>query len=113
MADALRVFAEVTKYSVDMLDPDMEMEADLGIDTVKRATISLLGEKYLLDREAGLQLSNYPTIRHLVDLIYQHSANVSGGQVSGVSPSRLPPGDLASLGPRRKAADLKATHLAK
>jgi len=41
----LKVISEITKYPVEMLDMNMEMEADLGIDTVKQATIfSILGE---------------------------------------------------------------------
>ncbi len=89
LADALRVFAEVTKYSVDMLDPDMEMEADLGIDTVKQATIlAMLGEKYELERDATVQLSNYPTIRHLVDLIYERGAAVARTDPPPTAPER-------------------------
>ena len=46
-SDVLGIISEVTKYPVEMLEKDMEMEADLGIDTVKQATIfSLIGEKY-------------------------------------------------------------------
>ena len=76
-ADTLKVFSEVTKYPEDMLELDMEMEADLGIDTVKQATIlSILGEKYMLERDEGMQLSNYPTIGHIVDLIYDKAGTV-------------------------------------
>ena len=38
-SDVLGIISEVTKYPVEMLEKDMEMEADLGIDTVKQATI--------------------------------------------------------------------------
>lgn len=77
-ADVLKVFSEVTKYPEDMLELDMEMEADLGIDTVKQATIlSILGEKYMLERDEGMQLSNYPTIGHIVDLIYEKAGSAT------------------------------------
>jgi 3-oxoacyl-(acyl-carrier-protein) synthase/NAD(P)-dependent dehydrogenase (short-subunit alcohol dehydrogenase family)/acyl carrier protein len=76
-AETLRVFAEVTKYPEDMLELDMEMEADLGIDTVKQATIlSILGETYQLERDEDLQLSDYPTIGHIVDLVYERGRGV-------------------------------------
>ncbi|MCU0489446.1 MAG: acyltransferase domain-containing protein [Anaerolineales bacterium] len=39
VVDTLKLFSEVTKYPEEMLELDMEMEADLGIDTVKQATI--------------------------------------------------------------------------
>lgn len=81
--ETLKIFSEVTKYPQDMLELDMNMEADLGIDTVKQATIlSILGEKYGLERQPGMQLSKYPTIRALVDLIYEQGAFVSGGERS-------------------------------
>ena len=81
--DTLQVFSEVTQYPEDMLELDMEMEADLGIDTVKQATIlAILGEKYMLEREEGMQLSNYPTIGHIIDLIYEKAgtAEMSPGE---------------------------------
>jgi len=70
--EVIEVFSEVTKYPEDMLELDMEMEADLGIDTVKQATIlSMLGEKYHMERDDNLILSDYPTIGHILDLVYQ------------------------------------------
>ena len=76
-AETLKVFSEVTKYPEDMLELGMEMEADLGIDTVKQATIlSVLGEKYRMERDESIQLSNYPTIGHIVDLVYERAGGV-------------------------------------
>ncbi len=97
-ADTLKVFSEVTKYPEDMLELDMEMEADLGIDTVKQATIlSILGEKYMLEREEGMQLSNYPTIGHIVDLIYEKAgtAQIPVGQIDNLPTE--PVGQVTSL----------------
>lgn len=83
-AETLQVFFEVTKYPEDMLDLDMEMEADLGIDTVKQATIlSILGEKYMVPQDDSMQLSQLPTIGHVVDLFYEKAQN------GGVMPSEL------------------------
>ena len=76
--ETLKVFSEVTKYPEDMLDLDMEMEADLGIDTVKQATIlSILGEKYMIPQDDSMQLSQLPTIGHIVDLFYEKSQDGS------------------------------------
>lgn len=66
----LTIYSEVTKYPKEMLDLSMELEADLGVDTVKQATIfGMIAEKFNLSPEGSLQLSNYPTIGHMVDLI--------------------------------------------
>lgn len=74
--EVLKVISEISKYPTDMLDLDMEMEADLGIDTVKQATIiSTLWEKYKLNRDDGQNISNYPTIGQVVELIYSKLKN--------------------------------------
>lgn len=70
-SEVLNVISEISKYPTDMLDLDMEMEADLGIDTVKQATIiSILWERYALKREEGQSITNYPTIGQVINLIY-------------------------------------------
>ncbi len=70
-SEVLNVISEISKYPTDMLDLDMEMEADLGIDTVKQATIiSILWDKYAIKREEGQSITNYPTIGQVIDLIY-------------------------------------------
>ncbi|MBN1481879.1 SDR family NAD(P)-dependent oxidoreductase [candidate division KSB1 bacterium] len=94
-AETLKVFSEVTKYPEDMLDLDMEMEADLGIDTVKQATIlSILGEKYRVPQDDSMQLSQLPTIGHVVDLFYDKAR--SGAALS--LPPVMPEADITSSG---------------
>ncbi len=68
--EILEIYSEITKYPKDMLEPSMELEADLGIDTVKQATIySILTDKYKLALSDGQALSNYPTIGHIINLV--------------------------------------------
>lgn len=68
--EVLKIYSEITKYPVEMLDTEMELEADLGIDTVKQATIfSMLSERFGLKYDGSIALSNYPTIGHIVRLI--------------------------------------------
>jgi acyl transferase domain-containing protein/NAD(P)-dependent dehydrogenase (short-subunit alcohol dehydrogenase family) len=72
VTEVLKIISEVTKYPMDMLDLDMEMEADLGIDTVKQATIvSYLADKYPGAAGDRPQISALPKIRDLVDLARQ------------------------------------------
>jgi len=69
-SDVLGIISEVTKYPVEMLEKDMEMEADLGIDTVKQATIfSLIGEKYGISDEENVNISSYKTIGDVIDFV--------------------------------------------
>lgn len=68
--EILKIYANVTKYPQSMLDLNLEMEADLGIDTVKQATIfAMIAEKFQLEEAPGIQLSNYPTIGDIINLI--------------------------------------------
>jgi len=77
--DVLNLISEITLYPVELLEKDMEMEADLGIDTVKQATIfSILGEKYGINEEVAGNISQYRTIGALIDLVKQNvSSNKS------------------------------------
>ena len=50
----------------DELEVDFELEADLGIDTVKQAEIlSELTEHYGLERDEDFRIADYPTIEAL------------------------------------------------
>jgi malonyl CoA-acyl carrier protein transacylase len=71
-AELLRAVSERTGYPVEMLDMDAHMEADLGIDSIKRIEIfsgltqrhSLVGER---DEETMIEeLSGFKTLREVV-----------------------------------------------
>ena len=64
----LAVISEKTGYELDELDPDYELEADLGIDTVKQAEIfSEVRDHYGVERDEGFSLADYATIKALAD----------------------------------------------
>ncbi len=68
--EILEIISEITKYPVNMLDIDMEMEADLGIDTVKQATVfSIICEKYSINADNAVNISSYRTIASLIDFV--------------------------------------------
>ena len=53
-----------------MLDPDLDLEADLGIDTVKQAEMfAAIRERYGIARDDALKLRDYPTLRHVVGFV--------------------------------------------
>ncbi|HEX4982311.1 MAG TPA: SDR family NAD(P)-dependent oxidoreductase [Ilumatobacteraceae bacterium] len=62
--------AEQTGYPAEMLAPDLDLEADLGIDTVKQAELfAKIREEYGIERDDNLKLRDYPTINHVVDFV--------------------------------------------
>ena len=58
----LEIVAEETGYPTDLLDLDLDLEADLGIDTVKQAEVfATIREAYEIPRDDSLKLRDYPT----------------------------------------------------
>ena len=48
----LELVARETGYPTDLLDPDLDLEADLGIDTVKQAEVfAAIREHYAIERD--------------------------------------------------------------
>jgi malonyl CoA-acyl carrier protein transacylase len=69
-ARVLAIVAEKTGYPPDMLEMDLDLEADLGVDTVKQAeTFAAVREAYQLPREDTLRLRDFPTLRHVVQFV--------------------------------------------
>ncbi|HJT89063.1 MAG TPA: SDR family oxidoreductase, partial [Bryobacteraceae bacterium] len=66
----LTLVVEKTGYPPDMLDLDLDLEADLGVDTVKQAEIfATLRELYQIPRDANLKLRDFPTLSHVIRFV--------------------------------------------
>ena len=62
--------AEQTGYPPELLDLDLDLEADLGIDTVKQAELfAQVRESYGIERDESLKLRDYPTLNHVIGFI--------------------------------------------
>ncbi len=60
----------MTGYPADLLEPDLDLEADLGVDTVKQAEVfAAVREHYDVERDDNLQLRDFPTLRHVADWV--------------------------------------------
>ena len=69
MQKVLAIVAEKTGYPQDMLELDLDLEADLGVDTVKQAeTFAAVREAYAIERQENLKLRDFPTLRSVVGL---------------------------------------------
>ena len=70
----LAIVAEQTGYPPDLLDLDLDLEADLGIDTVKQAEVfAAIREAYGIERDDTLKLRDYPTLNHVVGFVRDRS----------------------------------------
>ena len=90
----------------DLLDMDLDLEADLGIDTVKQAEVfATIREAYGIERDDALKLRDYPTLNHVVAFVNERSGAAAGGAAgAGVpaepAPAAAPAG--AARRPRRR-----------
>jgi 3-oxoacyl-(acyl-carrier-protein) synthase/NAD(P)-dependent dehydrogenase (short-subunit alcohol dehydrogenase family) len=61
---------EKTGYPADMLDLDLDLEADLGVDTVKQAELlAAIRGIYSIPRDESLKLRDFPTLNHVIKFV--------------------------------------------
>ena len=76
----LALVAEKTGYPVDMLDLDLDLEADLGVDTVKQAEVfAAIREAYSIPRDENRKLRDYPTLAHVIRFVYEKRPDLAAG----------------------------------
>ena len=72
---------EKTGYPQDMLDLDLDLEADLGVDTVKQAEMfAAIREIYNIPRDENRKLRDYPTLAHVIRFVYEKRPDLAGAQ---------------------------------
>ena len=70
--------SEKTGYAADMLDPDLDLEADLGIDTVKQAELfATIRQHYNIPRREDLRLADYNTLRKVMAFVQDGLGNLA------------------------------------
>ena len=71
------IVAEQTGYTVDLLDENLDLEADLGIDTVKQVEIfGKITATFNLNVPENLKLNKYNTIKKIEEFVKQESGSV-------------------------------------
>ncbi len=74
----LGLVVEKTGYPKDMLDLDLDLEADLGVDTVKQAEMfTAIRAAYNIVRDENLKLRDYPTLAHVIRFVYEKRPDLS------------------------------------
>ena len=86
VARVLAVVAEQTGYPPEMLDLELDLEADLGIDTVKQAeTFAAIREEYGIERDESLSLRDYPTLASVVGFVRDRAPGLDPGETGAAS----------------------------
>ncbi len=107
--DAIKDFilAEVTDktgYPQEMLDLDLDLEGDLGIDTVKQAELFVtLREHYDVPRPDDLRLSDYNTLAKVLSFFSQATADRQ--KPAAESPTSHGQGNSAEAAPAEVQSD--------
>ncbi|MEE2797135.1 MAG: SDR family NAD(P)-dependent oxidoreductase, partial [Planctomycetota bacterium] len=71
---------EQTGYPREIVELDADLEADLGIDSIRKAQLfGEIGQKYDLQADDDLSLDDFPTLRHLLEYM---EPRVGGGSAS-------------------------------
>ncbi|HKU22732.1 MAG TPA: SDR family NAD(P)-dependent oxidoreductase [Terriglobales bacterium] len=79
----LAVVAEKTGYPVDMLDLDLDLEADLGVDTVKQAEVfAAVREAYAIPRDEKLRLRDFSTLAHVIRFVHERRPKTAAVKAS-------------------------------
>ena len=87
----LSIVAEKTGYPREMLDLDLDMEADLGIDTVKQAeTFAAIRGAYDIPRDENLKLRDYPTLAKAIQFVYEKRPDLKPGAAAPVVQETAP-----------------------
>ena len=75
----LALAVEKTGYPEDMLDLDLDLEADLGVDTVKQAEMfAAIREIYNIPRDENRKLRDYPTLAHVIRFVFENRPDLAG-----------------------------------
>ena len=85
----LALVVEKTGYPKDMLDLDLDLEADLGVDTVKQAEMfAAIREIYNIPRDENRKLRDYPTLAHVIRFVFENRPDLAGTvPAASVAPS--------------------------
>ena len=87
----LALVAEKTGYPSDMLDLDLDLEADLGVDTVKQADLfASVRETYNISRNDQIKLRDFPTLAHVIRFVRDNRPDLNAQQPAPQAPSAPP-----------------------
>ncbi len=90
--EVLRLVGELTGYAPEELSADDELEADLGVDTVKQAeVVARMRDRFQLEHDPNFRLSQLKSLRDLADY--------AGQRLGATRPAQLPPARTVSHKP--------------
>jgi malonyl CoA-acyl carrier protein transacylase len=91
---------EQTGYPREIVELDADLEADLGIDSIRKAQLfGEIGQKYGLTADDSVSLDEFPTLRHLLGYMLPRVGGKSASSSATlVEPSAVPANGHAANG---------------
>ena len=93
VADVVAIVSEMTGYPAELLDVDLDLEADLGVDTVKQAEVfAAVRDKFDIERDDNVALRDFPTLTHVIGWV----RDKTGIQPVTAAPAAVPAAPAAA-----------------
>ena len=103
--------AEKTGYPAEMLDLELDLEADLGVDTVKQAELfASMREHYGIPKREDLRLSDYNTLAKVINFFTENSTGSEVPQVSTIAPGSVQAQSAETMAVSVKSVNQKSDH---
>jgi malonyl CoA-acyl carrier protein transacylase len=98
------ILAKATGLPPDVLEPGLDLEGDLAVDTIKQAEVfAEVRRAFGIPRVAGLQVKDYPTLGHLVGFVEAHAPRAApaalqeaAAATTTAAPAAAPPAPTAT-----------------
>ena len=108
-AAVVGIVADLTGYPADLLDLDLDLEADLGVDTVKQAEVfAAVRTHWDLERDDTLQLREFPTLNHVAGWVRTKLGTSTDAPAASVTPAAGATDPAAAAAPHTVLGDLDA-----
>ncbi len=79
---------EHTGYPAEIVELDADLEADLGIDSIKKAQLfGELGEYFEVAPSDDLSLDDFPTLRHVLEYLLKSQGGGTSAPVAAAAPT--------------------------
>jgi len=104
---------EQTGYPPEVVDLDADLEADLGVDSIKKAQLfGELRERFEFQNAGQLTLQDFTTLRHVLDFLRRHARPKEAGAPPASGPGLLhlsgSPYQMGLAHGRARAAEIRA-----
>ncbi|MDD4786760.1 MAG: SDR family NAD(P)-dependent oxidoreductase, partial [Pirellulales bacterium] len=85
-----------TGYPEEIIEFDADLEADLGIDSIKKAQLfGELGDRFQIAPQEHLSLDDFPTLEHVLDFLVVELAGQNGAPAATARSAPAPAADEA------------------